>query len=199
MMNLKNVTLVCADDTIDSHVAYSIFNKVSQNINFFDCKFYSSKVSNCINKNINSIQEYSKFLIKDLNSEINSEFCLIIQKDGFPINLAAWTDEYLKYDYIGAPWYTQPWPLDETVGNGGFSLRSKRYLEESSKLDYSGIDPEDVFLCRKMSKHLRSVGVKFAPHELAYKFSVEDLPYKGQFGFHGKNTYFINKQFNIFS
>ena len=52
MINLKNVTLVCADDTVDAHIAYSIFNNVSQSINFFDCKFYSSKINNCINKNI---------------------------------------------------------------------------------------------------------------------------------------------------
>jgi len=34
--------------------------------------------------------------------------------------------------------------------------------------------------------------MKFAPYELANRFSVENKKYDGQFGFHGKETMKIN-------
>jgi len=46
--------------------------------------------------------------------------------------------------------------------------------------------------------YLENLGIKFAPISVAYDFSVEDLPYKNQFGFHGKRTIMINKQMGIF-
>ena len=53
---------------------------------------------------------------------------LIIQHDGFILNHKAWDNEFLNYDYIGAPVYWMGNKLIE-VGNGGFSLRSKKLLK----------------------------------------------------------------------
>lgn len=188
-MILKNVTLVCCDDLYPQH-SIQLMNEISYKISFYDTKFFTGQFS--------SIHQYNLFITQELYKHVTSEFVMIIQYDGFPINLDAWTDEFLKYDYIGAPWYIQPWPLDQTVGNGGFSIRSNKFLEETAKLEYDGKIPEDVFVCRVQDKKLKSHGIRFAPHDLAYKFSVEDMPYKGQFGFHGKNTIKLNKQLGIF-
>ena len=56
---------------------------------------------------------------------IKTEFMLGIHDDGFVINPNLWTDQFLKYDYIGAPWsHTIPYYGQKyRVGNGGFSLR----------------------------------------------------------------------------
>ena len=185
-LDLKNVTFVCGD-SIPKHklVIESIIKKVSSNINFGDIIFKST--------GIKSIRDYNLFCAKGLNDMIKTDYCLVFQWDGYPINVSAWDDDWFSYDYIGAPWITQPWSLDKTVGNGGFSLRSKKYLEECSKADYNGTEAEDVFFCRN-----NKLDCRYAPVSVAYQFSVEDLPYKGQFGFHGKATIEMNKRLGIF-
>lgn len=190
-LNLSNVTLVCVDGSKNSKEAKKVFDRVRESISFYDAIFKDD---------ITSIIDYNDYIINYLHADIKTDFCMIIQADGFPINLDAWDDLFLKYDYIGAPWYSQPWPLEKTVGNGGFSIRSKKMLQESSELAYdkSSGTPEDVFLCRMKDQELKSRGIVFAPHDVAYRFSVEDMYYKGQFGFHGKNTINLNAQVGIF-
>lgn len=132
-----------------------------------------------------SLEKYNKFIIKNLNSYINTDFVLIFQNDGFISNLGAWTDEFLNYDYIGAPW----WYNDENnVGNGGFSLRSKKLMDILAEDDHiEETHPEDHHTCRTYGKYLRDThGIKFAPQELASRFSVETGNYFNQFGFHSK-------------
>jgi hypothetical protein len=75
------------------------------------------------------------------------------------------------------------------VGNGGFSLRSKKLVHAASALYplVQGDEAEDLFLCRKMRVDLEgNFGVHFAPEPIADHFSTE---YKNSrfasFGFHG--------------
>jgi len=179
-LDLSNVTLVCADG-VNENIP-KLVEWLKTEIDFYDCKLFQD--------NLNSIEDYNKFIVHELSEHIESDFCMIVQADGHPVNLDAWDDKFLDYDYIGAPWYTQPWEMSKTVGNGGFSIRSKKFLKYSSYFtEYDGrSEPEDVFLCRTVNEAMVELGIKYAPHDLAYLFSVEDMPYKGQFGFHGKGT-----------
>ena len=83
------------------------------------------------------------------------------------------------------------------VGNGGFSLRSKKLLELPSKLNipwrwYYGYCNEDGFISVYNRHILESNGCKFAPVDIAILFSheTEFEETKGivPFGFHGKYT-----------
>ncbi len=49
-------------------------------------------------KNINSIEEYSHFFVKEVNDHVDTDFVLVIQYDGFILNPQAWNDDFLKYD-----------------------------------------------------------------------------------------------------
>jgi hypothetical protein len=40
----------------------------------------------------------------------DTEFAILVHEDGFIVNPECWSDEFLKYDYIGAPW---PIPNDD--------------------------------------------------------------------------------------
>jgi hypothetical protein len=94
--------------------------------------------------------EYSWFMMFALWRFIETEYVLIVQEDGWILDIANWCDEYLNYDYIGAPihlgrvdtpehiywmrafsWYehvNRAGSVVMPVLNGGFSLRSRRML-----------------------------------------------------------------------
>ena len=171
---------------------------------------------------VSSMKDYSKFMIYHLNEYINTDFAITIQHDGFIINPDAWRDEFLNYDYIGAPWpIEESWinqQLEEQrpylfenlpknrVGNGGFCLRSRKFLEFSAQYDSCNNLGEDSFLCTRKYKEAIEYGIKFAPFELAVKFSYENpciefgthwnqqivFDKSKHFGWHGKN--FLNTQ-----
>ena len=143
--------------------------------------------------------DYSFWILKNLKDYIDTQYCLIQQWDSAVIDVSKWDNRFLEYDYIGAPWEMDG---DYRVGNGGFSLRSKKTLEESAKIAQllpQGkfiLGNEDYFICVTGRKYLESKGIKFAPIELARQFSVErpisgaphdynDLSTYQSFGFHG--------------
>ena len=131
-----------------------------------------------------NLPKYSRFIVKDLNNYINTDFVLVFQSDGFIINPSGWTEDYLNYDYVGAPWW---YGDNNNVGNGGFSLRSKKLLDILSNDDHiKETDPEDHNICRVYGNYLKHTAIKFAHADLASNFSVESGEFNSQFGFHGK-------------
>ena len=151
---------------------------------------------------------YSEITLKLCPKHCVEDYNLIVQYDGFAVNEDAWFDNFLEYDYIGAPW------KDNKVGNGGFSLRSKKLynallqlnpetnsnLYDEPKINYVINDgkkyiPEDVIICRILKNQLeKNYDVKFAPIGIASRFSVEHDFSKTQkhwvgrsLGFHGKH------------
>ena len=130
---------------------------------------------------------YSEFVLRKLHHRISTPFALVVQWDGYIVAPQCWTDEFLQYDYIGAPWH---WHGDTmTVGNGGFSLRSRRLLEllASPAIPDPGHQPEDHYICRTLRPMLEARhGIRFAPEEMARKFAYETShPEVPSFGFHG--------------
>jgi hypothetical protein len=136
--------------------------------------------------------EYSRVVLKDLAPHITTDHYMVIQYDGMPIDADKWDDSYLDYDYIGAPW---SWgPEDRRVGNGGFSIRSRRLAELCQDPRVVFNPPgygdnnymEDIHICKMYRDWLESEGLVWAPVPLAAKFSAE-FP-GGRFptyGFHG--------------
>ena len=223
MINLNNITLVAIDGTERGTNSLKALKYSSQDINFKDVIFFSPK--NYSNESFYKFieipffgyDEYSKFCLIELEKYIESEYVLIIQDDGFVINPSFWRDEYLKYDYIGAPWKkehlfynTKRWPnihkkliqsdINYHIGNGGFTLRSKKLLNHVKNLykeEYYAI-PEDVVICIGMREELELKGNVFAPLDVARTFSCESLCVEGvftnthsTFGFHGRDVHTI--------
>ena len=133
---------------------------------------------------LSSIESYSEFMLKGLEAHVRTSHVLIVQWDGFVLNAAAWRDEFLGFDYIGAPWNHIPEPW--SVGNGGFSLRSLRLLQALQDPAIQPSHPEDVCICKTYRTVLEAQGLRFAPTALARQFAVEDGELSPQvFGFHG--------------
>ena len=80
------------------------------------------------------------------------------------------------------------------VGNGGFSLRSKKFLDACIDIfkDEDIMDNEDLLICVLRYEDFIKRGIKYAPVNLAVKFSIEDLipeiTSMHTFGFHGTST-----------
>lgn len=148
---------------------------------------------------------YSRFILGELHRHFDTSHCLVVQADGFVVDAGKWRDEFLDCDYIGAPWanhvLVQPgnWKLlldRNRVGNGGFSLRSRKLMQIAAGIDFDRLDfplrSEDLVLCHYLHGQMCAQGVSFAPAELAARFSMESTQQLyGQtldtvFGFHGK-------------
>lgn len=109
-------------------------------------------------------------------NKVKGKKILSFQNDS--ILLKGGIDQFLKYDYIGAPWIK---PKEGYfVGNGGLSLRNKDKMIEICKLndDKSNIPLEDIFFV----KNLKGEGV--ADIEIAYNFSMEDIFSEHAMGLH---------------
>lgn len=133
---------------------------------------------------LQSSKAYSTFMLEELVDHITTSHCLVVQWDGHVIHTDLWQDSFLAYDYIGASWPQFDDGYD--VGNGGFSLRSRRLMEACRHPDFVAHHPEDLAIGRTNRALLESKGLQFAPKALADQFSAERAgdPAKA-FGYHG--------------
>lgn len=177
MLNLPNVTLCCLTNK-DFEGHKKAIDKSCEGIEFGAVKLIWDE-------KCNSIDEWNRKIIYELHNYIDTDFAMLIHADGYIINPEAWQNEFLNYDYIGAPW---PLPRDDysyrtptgdivRVGNS-VSLRSKKMLQLPSRLglewkQFYGNTNEDGFLCVHNRSRLEVEGCKFAPIEVAKYFSKE--------------------------
>lgn len=192
--NLSNVSLCCIDTTPKKLNGLRAIRKSMEQCDFGAVKFLTDDASLPYAVKIDPLHgmgAYSTFCIRDLYEYIDTSHLLIVQHDGYVLDGQAWMPEFLNYDYIGAPWD------GGLVGNGGFSLRSRRLMEAAAYLPGNS-HPEDAFLSRHHRRQIEAGGFKFAPTEVAKQFAIEGTSfewrqrswasdgrsYGGQFGFH---------------
>ncbi len=136
---------------------------------------------------LRSRADYSDFMLRQLVGHCATSHVLVAQWDGFVTQPASWDPAFLAFDYVGARW---GWHADGAdVGNGGFSLRSRRLLDalhDPRLVPRPGV-PEDELICRVWRPMLeRDHAIRFAPAGVADRFSYERVPPRGPtFGFHG--------------
>ncbi len=121
-LNLPRITLIALTGiNIEAH--WKMLDKSQEGIEFGAVKLIESESKD--------IDEWNRKILYDLIKYVDTDFCLLIHDDSCVVNPEMWTDEFLDYDYIGAPWPEGSQPY--RVGNGGFSLRSKRLLDVFNK------------------------------------------------------------------
>lgn len=139
------------------------------------------------------INDFNYDAVYKMGSYVDTDYALLVHYDGFVVNPAAWRDEFLDYDYIGAPW---PLPKDGDpttyrdkdgnvcrVGNS-VSIRSKRLMDfpEKAGIPWTGQElngvtyyNEDGFICCRIKHLLEAEGMKIAPIEVARYFGHENM------------------------
>ena len=194
-LRLPDVTLCCVDTTDRLPWAVRALERCVADIVFGDAFLATDAaalaglrlppgVRGEVIEPLRSIDAYSRFMIERLAPFVRTPYVLIVQWDGFVLDASRWTDEFLQVDYLGAPWHYHEAPY--RVGNGGFSLRSRRLLQALPALPADFQEPEDRFICRTWRPEAERQGLRFASPELAARFSTDfgDLDHR-PFGFHG--------------
>lgn len=191
-LSLKAMTVSMSQASFEKAVLISDYEvELPEGISF-------EKVRGNINKN-----NFGEMFTREVERVMTGAFCLNVQYDSCIIDSEKWTDKFLEYDYIGAPWPKHiveasdmaAKPVDNYVGNGGFSIRSRKFIENAAKLPTLHKN-EDLNACVLNFHEMKKRRVTFAPVELAKRFSAE-RPLKDKdfdprvlftydsFGFHG--------------
>lgn len=191
-ISLKDVTL-CAATSINVEATIAALAACLNQIDVADCILLTDATVTGGHDGIRlvriaplkSSRDYSDFILNKLIDHVDTSHCLIVQWDGFVLDARAWQERFLEFDYIGAPW--PQFEDGHNVGNGGFSLRSRRLLEACRDSAFVQGHPEDVAICRTNRQMLeRKFGIRFAGLEIARRFALERGDGDGPiFGFHG--------------
>lgn len=190
-LDLKRVTLVTVDTVcheltrlaLDDCTAVADYGEV---IIFSDRSISAAANHMCVKCEVRNTKDVSDIYYKTLPHVVRTEFMMIVHWDSWILRPECWRDEFLNYDYIGAPWL---YPF-YNVGNSGFSIRSTemaRYIARNEKLLEHAF-PDDAVICRRHRPHLDEHGFRFAPSEVAAHFAFERsllYPVDQIFGFHG--------------
>ncbi|MDC0297128.1 hypothetical protein OAK92_01000 [Crocinitomicaceae bacterium] len=192
--------------TDSSKTDLSLFSKVIDKHNI-EVKDMSVDLNDNLQNDDANRSGFCESFVQQTNKFILDDFCLNVQHDSTIIDVGRWNSRFLDYDYIGAPWPMNiiqasdmvNGRIDEipnVVGNGGFSLRTRKFVEESAKLGWEHKN-EDLNICVFNYETMTSAGIKFAPPSLAAQFSKEHPTQYGNFtrsllftydsfGFHGE-------------
>ena len=194
MLQLPGVTLVCID-TANHALALRALARSRDGIRFGRALFLTDAVPVGVPvpesvevvaiASIATRDAYSNFVLKALLPFVHTEHVLLVQWDGYVVNPGAWNAAFLACDYLGAKWF---WHGDGMrVGNGGFSLRSRRLLAALTDPRITLVEAEDTTICRTFRPQLeREHGIRFGSEALADQFAFEAAyPIGRPFGFHG--------------
>ena len=133
-------------------------------------------------KNLNvdnlTIYDYNKLLTsKSFYEQIPTEIFLIFQTDSMICpEYKHYINEFLKYDYVGAPWENLT-----KGGNGGFSLRRKSKMNDiiDNCKNKEGMN-EDIYF----SNGCKDAKLYIPSPEESNKFSIETIYRDDSFGVH---------------
>ncbi|HSD00206.1 MAG TPA: DUF5672 family protein [Casimicrobiaceae bacterium] len=194
MRDLSGVTLACVD-TANHALALRALSLSMRSLRFAEVMLLTDAIPATLDvptgidvrpiAPIASREAYSRFVLKSLLHHVPTEHVLLIQWDGYVVNPEAFDPAFLECDDIGAKWF---WFKDGMrVGNGGFSLRSRRLLEALQDPRIDLVEAEDITIGRAFRPLLeREHGIRYADDALADRFAFEAAyPVGIPFGFHG--------------
>lgn len=188
---LPQVTL-CAATSVNVKATVRALEASLAQVDFAACKLFTdarikpenSAIAIVPIPRLTSSAAYSEFLLSQMVDHVDTSHCLVTQWDGHVLDAGRWRPEFLDHDYIGASW--PQFDDGHDVGNGGFSLRSRRLMEACRHPEFEALHPEDIAIGRTNRDWLEGRGMRFAPHQLADLFAAERTGnLQNSFGYHG--------------
>lgn len=191
MLDLSSITLLCVDTRSPELAEWALarclrqarFAKAVLMTNLAAVSRRQPGIEYVQAPPITSTRDYSQLMLTGIAPHVVGSHVLVIQWDGFILHPELWDPVFLDYDYIGAVWPQFP---ATPVGNGGFSLRSRRLIDCLHDERITIRHPEDKCICITNRRILEAdFGIRFASAEVAERFAVERTPWHPAFGFHG--------------
>lgn len=194
MIDLDDVTLLAAD-TANHALALRALRVSMESIRFGRVVLLTDAIAPGVEvpqgidvvaiEPIASRAAYSQLMLKTLVPQVMTSHVLVVQWDGYVINPEAWEPRFADCDYLGAKWFWHEKGMN--VGNGGFSLRSRKLLVALADPRIAGDGPEDETICRNFRPLLEAeYGIRFGDEAMADRFAFEAMhPVGKPFGFHG--------------
>ena len=196
-LDLTNVTMVSVN-CVNPIQSVKALLYSSRDIDFAEMLLISNKKPDNLPESIRFVetqqttwQEGNLVAYRTLPDLIETDYYLGIHDDGFVINPHLWENEFFEYDYIGAPWKDEG--QRNRVGNGGFVLKSKKFIDLCRYIEYLG-KHDDGELTNYYYDYFIQNGCKYAPVEVAMRFSLEskipecEYNLDNCFGFHGRGV-----------
>lgn len=194
-LQLKNITIL-SYNCVNPIQSIKALLYSSKEIDFAEMVLVSNQKPDRLPSNIKFVKtelksylDGSRFTYIELPDIIKTDYYLGIHDDGFVINPHLWSEQFLEYDYIGAPWKWEG--RRNRVGNGGFVLKSNKFIQLTRNLKFMN-QCDDGELTNTYYDYFIEHGCRYAPVEVAMKFSLEsnipecELNLNNCFGFHGK-------------
>jgi hypothetical protein len=214
---LKDVTLL-AYSSRDIKGSIASLMKCCEKIDFAEVKLLSHEKPNILPNNIhyeyaphiNNYDDYNYYMFLELGKHVTTSHALVVQYDSCILNPELWNDDWLQYDYGGAPW-----PLVKNnyianngdivrVGNAGFLLISKKMLDLPKQKGWylredRGFKNDDGQFCVYWRSEMLENGIKYMPLDEACIFSHEtNIPENSHiekfFGYHHHGQVLINPE-----
>ena len=191
-LSLPTVTL-CAAASVNVEATVAALRRSMSKVKFARSILFTDRTDVTLPEGVerlaiprmNSSVAYSQFMLRQLAPHIVTTHCLVVQWDGFVLDADRWEQGFLDFDYIGAPW--PQFGDGHDVGNGGFSLRSRKLLDACGDPRFDAAHAEDVAIGRINRDFLQQErGIRFADPSTAARFAYERTPpVVPTFGFHG--------------
>ena len=199
-LQLPSVTLLIVD-SVNAKGAINVLEHCKNLCDFGAVKLLTDQEIDYEHKvtipKLNSLVAYSIFMLTKCKDYFDTDHVLIVQRDGFILNPESWNPAWLEYDYI-APLFVQV----DKVGSGGFSLRSKKCMEDIAKItpewDWSQSEADRIQNIMNYYEDgvisYSGLDFKFAPLVEAAKFAAGGNPnlkyyIEKPFGFHRLSQY----------
>ncbi len=204
MLALPHVTLVIAETRAHALAARTINDLVGR-VQFGDILIYSNDCAAIPVPGARyiTVQDWpnkiasGQFYYSEAATRIETSHALLMEWDAGLNEPEAWTDDFLQYDFIGAPWPGRGHSHVKdgmNVGNGGFMLQSKRLADFLFANQKRIVCATDFHLaCHHRRQIEREGGFKWAHESVAERFAFEGWNYgyavpgvkPKSFGYHG--------------
>jgi Flp pilus assembly protein TadD len=183
MLELPQVTLVCIDSAQPA-LALAALEQTLNRARFAEAVFVTDRdpgidaLRTIVAPHLDAPADRLRFLARTLPAQLRTSHALLIQWDAFVVNDAAWSDEFLDYDWVG-PIASPAARADEA----GVALLSRALIGA-----LAGVLPGAAESLPAALVRLAATGndLRFAPKRLRQRFAFGDDPPNGRpFAFQG--------------